>query len=344
MWKKLLLLLLMAIPMVSANFATDVVLVSDNCADQCCALEVANALNATVITTEWGIYNESVVNEILALNPTKVIIIGGPLAVVENYTTALENAGITVERIGGKTRYETNANVTLRFQNQFRYAYGNNTTACVCYGFDDIALNETMELIKNGTCLVLLTNGVNLTVEPQKLQLKINKVEIVENPICPFCNYSKLMLKLQKNGLKIEIKQIPKVKVKLMLQHRIKMMERRIFMLKRMGVNVTDLEEKLKEVEELIKQNRYQDAYRIMVQLQGEQMAMVKLHLHPGGHGMAKGRINAMIANASHVYHQNANTSKIGIGGVNAPHIYHQNINNTQIDVGKANISYVHNK
>jgi putative cell wall-binding protein len=269
MWKKLLLLLLITIPMVSA---TDVVLVSDNCADQCVALEVADAINATVITTEWGVYNESLVDEILALNPDKVIIIGGNLAVVENYTTALENAGITVERVGGKDRYETNANVTLRFQNQFRYAYGNNTTACVCHGLDDIALNETMQKIRNRTCLVLLTNGINLSVEPQKLQLRINKVEIVENPLCQLCNYSSLAMKLQRKGLNVAIEKIPEDKVKLMLQNKIKVMERKILMLKRMGANVTDLEEKLNEVEELINQNRYQDAYRVMVQLQGEQM------------------------------------------------------------------------
>ena len=327
MWKKLLLLLLIAIPMVSA---TDVVLVSDNCADKCVALEVADAINATVITTEWGVYNESLVDEILALNPDKVIIIGGNLAVVENYTTALENAGITVERVGGKDRYETNANVTLRFQNQFRYAYGNNTTACVCHGLDDIALNETMKLIKNGTCLVLLTNGINLSVEPQKLQLRINKVEIVENPLCQFCNYSSLAMKLQRKGLNVAIEKIPEDKVKLMLQNKIKVMERKILMLKRMGANVTDLEEKLNEVEELINQNRYQDAYRVMVQLQGGQMAKVKLHLHPMGHGMAKGK-------APQVYHQNTNNSQMGV----ASHIYHQNVNNTQM--GNANAPHLHN-
>ncbi|XRO76307.1 cell wall-binding repeat-containing protein [Methanocaldococcus sp. 10A] len=336
MWKKLILLLLMAIPMVSA---TDVILVSDNCADQCTALEVANALNATVITTEWGIYNESLVNEILALNPDKVIIIGGPLAVAENYTTALENAGITVERIGGQTRYETNANVTLRFQNQFKYAYGNNTTACVCYGFDDIALNETMASIRDGHCLVLLSNGTNLSVDPERLQLRINKIEVVENPICPFCNYSALVMKLQRKGLNVEIKEIPEDRVKLMLQNRIKLMEKRILMLKRMGINTSELEEKLKEVEELMNQNRYQDAYRIMIQLSGEQMAMVKLHLQPMGHG--KGIENAMGGNAPHVYHQNANTSQMGIGNTNAPHIYHQN-NNTEM--GKVNAPHLYNK
>lgn len=259
------------------------------------------------------------------------------MAVVENYTTALESAGISVERIGGETRYETNANVTLRFQHQFRYAYGDNVTACVCHGFDDIALNETMEKIRNGTCLVLLTNGVNLTVEPERLQLRINKVEIVENPFCPFCNHSAIAMKLQRKGLNVEIEKIPEDRVKLMLQNRIKIMEKRIFMFKRMRINVSELEEKLKEVEELIKQNRYQDAYRVMIQLEGEQMAMVRLHLQPMGHGMAKG-----MGNAPHVYHQNANNSQMGVGGANAPHIYHQNENNTEL--GNANAPHLYNK
>ena len=62
MLKKLIVLLSLILS-ISAVSATDVVLVSDNCADQTAALEVANVLNATVITTTWGIYNESVVEK-----------------------------------------------------------------------------------------------------------------------------------------------------------------------------------------------------------------------------------------------------------------------------------------
>ena len=65
-------------------------------------------------------------------------------------------------------------------------------------------------------------------------------------------------------------------------------------------------------------QNKYQDAYRIMVQLEGEQMARVRLHLHPMGHGMATGRGNAMGGNVTHVNHQNVNAQNMG---GNAPHI-----------------------
>ncbi|MFU8653169.1 cell wall-binding repeat-containing protein [Methanotorris formicicus] len=323
MWKKLIFLLsLIALPIVSA---TEVVLVSDNAADKACAVEVANTLNATIITTEWGIYNENLIDEILALNPEKVIVIGGPVAVAENYTTRLENAGIEVERVWGKTRYETNANVTLRFQHQFRTAYGDNATVCVCHGLDDIALNETMEKIRDGHCLMLLTNGVNLSVEPTRLQLKIHKIEVVENPICQFCNHSGIANMLMQRGFKVEVDKIPEDRVKLMLQNRIKTMEMKIKILKNRGVDTSELESKLNEVEELMNQNRYQDAYRIMVQLQGEQMAMVRLHLHPMGHGMAKGMGNKMEGNVPHINYKNTNAS----GNENVPHIYHQNMNNS---------------
>ena len=318
MLRKLALLLLMAIPVVSA---TEVVLVSDNAADHACAIGVANALNATIITTEWGTYDKNLVDEILALSPEKVIVIGGPVAVAENYTTALENVGIEVERVWGETRYETNANVTLRFQHQFRTAYGDNATVCVCHGLDNIALNETMEKIRDGHCLVLLTNGTNLTVEPERLQLKIHKIEVVENPICQFCNHSGIANMLMQRGFKVEVEKIPEDRVKLMLQHRIKTMEMKIKILKNSGVDTSELESKLSEVEELMNQNRYQDAYRIMVQLQGEQMAMVRLHLHPIGHGIAKGMGIKMEENVSCMNCQNINASK---GNENVSHTYHQ--------------------
>ncbi|CAB3287238.1 Cell wall binding repeat 2-containing protein [Methanocaldococcus lauensis] len=324
-----LLLSLVALPIVSTN---TVVLVSDNCADQATALELAKALNATVVTTTWGVYDENVVNEILALNPDKVIIIGGPLAVVENYTTALENAGITVERVGGQTRYETNANVTLRFQNQFKNAFGNNVSACVCYGLDDIALNESMEKIRDGHCLLLLTNGTNLSVEPTRLQLRIQNIEVIENPICPFCNYSRITNMLMHRGFKVNVTKISDERVKLMLQNRIRLMEMKIERLKNLGVNTTDLENKLNEVIQLMNQNRYQEAYRIMVQLQEMHMVMVRLHLHPMWHGgMANGtrgfnnQINKMNETVSHINYHIINASK---GYEKAPHIYYKNINN----------------
>ncbi|WP_456373041.1 DUF2202 domain-containing protein [Methanocaldococcus sp.] len=312
MIKKIILLLaLIAIPIVSA---TDVILVSDNCADQATAFELAKALNATVVTTTWGVYDENVVNKILSLKPDKVIIIGGPLAVVENYTTTLENAGITVERVGGQTRYETNANVTLRFQNQFKNAFGNNVSACVCYGLDDIALNESIEKIKQGNYLVLLYNGTNLSVNPEKLQLRIQNIDIIENPICPFCNYSKITNMLMHRGFKVKVSKISDERVKLMLQNRIRVIEMKIEKLKNLGINTTELENKLKTAIQLMNQNKYQEAYQILVQLQEMQMMQIRMHFHPMGHGMYNN--GRMSVNISHMNYMNA--SRGGFKGRNA--------------------------
>ncbi len=343
MLKKLMVLLSLIALSASVVYATDVVLVSDNSADQTVALEVANVLNATVVTTTWGIYDESVIDEVKSLNPDKVIVIGGNLAVVDDYIVTLENAGLTVERIGGQTRYDTNANITLRFQNEFTHAYG-NVTICVAHGMDDISLNETMARVRDGHCLVLLSNGTNLSVEPERLHLRINKVEVIENPVCPY-NHSAVVNRLRNKGLNVAVQNIPEDRVKLMIQNRIRHMEMKIEMLKEQGINTTELEEKLNEVNELMNQNKYQDAYRIVLQLEGEQMATIRLQLHAGGHGKMMGNANMsnmgnMGAPMSHqnignagtpantnapMNHQYENTT---VGNAGAPHINHQNMKN----------------
>jgi putative cell wall-binding protein len=340
MLKKLMVLLSLIALSASAVSATDVVLVSDNCADQTCALEVANVLNATIVTTTWGIYNESVIDEIKSLNPDKVIVIGGNLAVVDDYIIALENEGLTVERIGGQTRYDTNANITLRFQNEFAHAYG-NATICVAHGMDDISLNETMARVRDGHCLVVLSNGTNLSVEPERLHLRINKVEVIENPVCPSCNHSAVVNGLRNKGLNVAVQNIPEDRVKSMIQNRIRHMEMKIEMLKGQGINTTELEEQLNEVNALMNQNKYQDAYRIMIQLEGEQMATVRLHLQPGGHGKMMGNNTNMGNMGAPMDHQNvgntgtpANTNapmnhqyeNTTVGNAGAPHINHQNM------------------
>ncbi len=286
MLKKLVVLLSLMAISASAVYATNVVLVSDNYADQASALEIANVLNATIVTTPWGIYNESIVNEIKTLNPDKIIIVGGNLAVVDNYSTALENDGYTVERIGGKTRYDTNANVTLRFQNEFAKVYG-NATLCVANGTDIISLNETMAKVRDGHCLVVLSNGTNLSVEPEKLHLRIKNVEIMENPMIRG-NNSIIANRLMHSGYNVSINTIPEYRIKEMIQNRIKSMEMKIEMLDRQGVNTTHLKEQLAEITNLLNQNKYQNAYELMIKLENEQMVMIKTHLH---HDMMRGNV-----------------------------------------------------
>ncbi len=286
MIKKIIMLLsLLALTTVAVS-ANDVVLVSDNHADHINALEIANVINGTVITTPWGTYNESVVNEIISLNPDKVIIVGGNLAVVDEYINSLENASLTVERIGGATRYETNANITLRYQNQFANRY-ENATLCIVNGLDDLSLNETMAQVRDGHCIVLLSNGTNLSVEPERLNLRTRNVEVIENPLHKF-NNSGVVNRLRNRGFSVNVQNISEDKAKLMLQHRVQEIEMKIEMLKNQGVNTTTLEQQLNEAKILMNQNRYAEAYSVMLQLNGEEMAAT-VRLHMGGYGRGNG-------------------------------------------------------
>ncbi|ADG13693.1 putative cell wall binding repeat 2-containing protein [Methanocaldococcus infernus ME] len=269
--KKLLLVLLSLLALTYVSAET-VVLVSDNSADYATALAIAEALNATIVTTEWGIYNESLITKIENLTPDNVIIVGGPLAVVENYTKALEDYGINVERVGGKDRYQTNAIALNQFKLMLQKRF-KNMSACICYGYDDIALNESINLVANGS-VPILTNGLNLSVNPK--ELNISKAIVIENPVCP-CNMTKIKIMLQ-NKFKIKVmeKFIPKERIRLMLMNKIKMFEHKLVRLKISG-NVTKLEEELNEVKQLIEQNKLEEAFRIMVKLDNEFRVMVKM-------------------------------------------------------------------
>ncbi|AXI25596.1 cell wall-binding protein [Methanofervidicoccus sp. A16] len=206
MIKKLILflLLLVVVPTVSA---TEVFLVSDNPADYGGVVSIAKLLNITVVKTPWGEYSEDVLNKILSLNPERVIIVGGPRAVVDEYVEKLNSAGITVERIGGKDRYETNAKLILKFKNAIR----NRVTICICHGYD-VPLNETINTTSTKPSLLILTNGVNLTLDPEKLNISIEEVNVVESPLY---NSIHIVKKFEKRGLKVRIMKRLKIGKKL---------------------------------------------------------------------------------------------------------------------------------
>jgi len=88
-----------------------VILVSDNPADMAMARFVANFTGYPVVVTGWGVYNMSVSMKVLSYHPSKVIIIGGPLAVPEEYAEGFQKMNVSVVRWGGENRYETNLRV-----------------------------------------------------------------------------------------------------------------------------------------------------------------------------------------------------------------------------------------
>ncbi|HDZ35415.1 MAG TPA: hypothetical protein ENH81_00680, partial [Thermococcus sp.] len=92
----------------AADNSATVILVSDNEADCTLAEYLANVTGAIVVTTPWGVYDPSVTATVMSYGPDKVIIIGGPDAVVDMYLEDLQELNIPVERWWGKNRYETN--------------------------------------------------------------------------------------------------------------------------------------------------------------------------------------------------------------------------------------------
>lgn len=128
-----------------------VILVSDNSADLVMAELVSNLTGYPVVVAPWGVYDPTVTAKILSEPPEKVIIIGGPLAVLLDYEADLNASNITVIRWGGKTRYDTNMavigglkglGITLRKQ---VFAIGSDT-ACVQTALK-LALEEKAAII-----------------------------------------------------------------------------------------------------------------------------------------------------------------------------------------------------
>ncbi|RLG46717.1 MAG: hypothetical protein DRN90_02885 [Thermoproteota archaeon] len=166
----LLLILLLAFPLpiirTTASSENIVILVSDNSADLAVAISLAISINATVVVSPWGLFNETVVAKIVGEFPDKVIIIGGPVAVPESYVETLEGLGIPVERIGGADRFETNQLV-------IEWMLSNNIEikldkVVLIHGLDFVALEEILGSVINGECMVLLVNDeyenmVNIT-------------------------------------------------------------------------------------------------------------------------------------------------------------------------------------
>ncbi|AEF95565.1 cell wall-binding repeat-containing protein [Methanotorris igneus] len=271
MVKRLLLLLLaLLVPTVSA---TNVILVSDNQADYLTATNIASLFNDTeVVVAPWGIYNESVVNEILKLNPEQVIIIGGPVAVPDEYVEKLENLGIKVERIAGKDRYETNKEVIEKFKEKLK-----EKKVVVVHGDVGFLVNISKDTI------VILTNGVNLTVDVDELEPK--EVEVVEDPVA---NLTGIAKKLENHGLKVKINVVPEHALEKVLENRIKELKTKIKVLKKQGVDTEDLEDELKDLEEMLKEKNYDDAYKLMLEIKNKEMVKIKLKLHVHGKGNEK--------------------------------------------------------
>lgn len=119
-YRSILLISLIFIALVPGVMAQTqaVALVSDNVADHAVAEALADVKGLKIVSTPWGEYNESVVEAVKALKPSKVFILGGPMAVPEEYELALNFT--TTVRVAGRDRVETAGKILGLFRDDFR--------------------------------------------------------------------------------------------------------------------------------------------------------------------------------------------------------------------------------
>ncbi|ADT83760.1 hypothetical protein TERMP_00783 [Thermococcus barophilus MP] len=169
---------------VNASETTVVILVSDNEADCALADYIANItvnVNVVIVKTPWGIYNPNVTAEIISYAPDEVIIIGGPVAVPEEYVEDLQNLGINVERWWGQNRYETDLavikNATVRFQLQLQ-----NRVVLVA-GTDLAGIEKALQLaIRERAMIVLVNQTTNITKIMERLHVRAGNFTIIGTP------------------------------------------------------------------------------------------------------------------------------------------------------------------
>lgn len=171
--------LLNSVPYASAADGVLVILTTDNEADLAVAYSVGSLLNARVIVSPWGTYDPRVSAEILSAGPGRVIIIGGPVAIPDDYTDDLEGFGIPYERWYGETRYETNLQVVEHLAEEFSGVLGDIGTVVVINGRDGLALKSYTEGVMLGTgvrSLLILTDSGKVE-ETMKALGELGKVE-----------------------------------------------------------------------------------------------------------------------------------------------------------------------
>ena len=103
-------------------------------ADGLTASPLASAYNAPILLTEQGKLSEGAKAEIKRLNPSKVILIGGTTVLSDNLISQVKgiNSNISVERLGGLTRYETSLYIAKKLD-----TIVDVSKAYVCYGYGE---------------------------------------------------------------------------------------------------------------------------------------------------------------------------------------------------------------
>ena len=155
---------------VHAEEGVTVILVSDNAADNAIASYLANLTGAIVVTTTWGIYDPNVTAEILSYAPDRVIIIGGPDAVVGEYIADLEEYNLSVYRWWGANRYETDISVMDNATKLFGLKFN---ASVIVPGNDSLAVKTALRLaVQNRAMIIYANESTNVTKLMEKFRVR----------------------------------------------------------------------------------------------------------------------------------------------------------------------------
>ncbi|WP_459202386.1 cell wall-binding repeat-containing protein [Methanococcus sp. CF] len=252
MFKKLVLLMVVLMPV---SYASDVILVSDNFADKLVAQTIADELDEfELVESPWGNFSNDTLNEILNYTPENVVIIGGTVAIPENYTTALESENISVERINGSDRFETN-NLTI---NRFKDLFVNKTILIVYAN----GTNDTYGNITNVT--FVLTDGNKTSVSEEDMENMSDNITVLEDAAY---NYSGLLSRLQNHGFQVSTAAMPGNVLKAKIERRMNTIQTTLQALEQNGINTSELDAKYGALCDAYNGGNYTQAYALAIQL-----------------------------------------------------------------------------
>ena len=179
----MLLLIPLSVPPAGASEGElTLILVSDNEADAALAAYLANLTGYVVIKTPWGIYDPNVTAKVIGYAPDRVIIIGGPDAVSDEYEADLRSLGIPVERWGGLNRYETNIISLKNAKLKLKLNFAENLI--ISPGNDSVAIQKALQLsIEERGILLFVNASSNLSDIGELLGIRSFRLTLVISPV-----------------------------------------------------------------------------------------------------------------------------------------------------------------
>ncbi len=151
-----------------------------NYADALAGVPLAKAMNAPILLTTLKTLPAETLAEIERLNAKKVIILGETSAVSADVEKALTDKKLEVERIAGKTRFETAAKIADKMQQQNENKAPTDVFFVYYNGFADALSVSTVAALKKAPIIYLTTSG-ELNADTAKYLAQLKKAGSVKN-------------------------------------------------------------------------------------------------------------------------------------------------------------------